>query len=78
MKFRKQFNALSAELGWNPARWVVEMERVGWSRSISTVIGWIKGTATPNAEDIFAICKATGRSADWILGVESADTAAVA
>lgn len=36
----------------------------------ASISGYIVGTRIPNMDSIIQICKATGKSADWLLGIE--------
>ena len=39
----------------------------------ASISGYIIGTRIPNMDSIIQICKATGKSADWLLGIEGGD-----
>ena len=39
----------------------------------ASISGYIVGTRIPNMDSIIQICKATGKSADWLLGIEGSE-----
>lgn len=45
---------------------------IGGEKGSSTITGWVQGVTQPSLEELAEICRLTGVSADWILGLPGA------